>query len=616
MKSNSSAFSKMATKHKNVNHVQSREKIPQIEKNDVTSSIPKDMSFWNSIATECSEISLIGSDDTEESTFSFLQHPKYLQIFKNYTDTLKNNSYYKSIEKSIETSIENSLSLNQLRVDFFRSKDPSKKQNKSKENKSKKPNKGGVFDSSQTKDVRDVLEYWASMIKGMVEHSQDIDSKEVVSDTKEFREEEFREAVFYEKNIGSKLHLNFMAVSPVAQFFQNNISLSNLFLDRSKAEPKKQEGRERRVTREEPKNINYKNTKNPIKNIIDTLYEDHLISIYRIKGTTLYCIHTKVSYIWNCTYNSNYDDKKFVHINFLSQTEGSEMKIYDRFLRDSGICAFDLSVGNLGILFQNSMFHFSPEKESVQIFHLPQSLPKLRFSSSIQQHQDIPNTDNVNNDNVNNVDIPNLDRNIVPHFMLKEYEEWFSQRESLDIHFSSTNSETMKDVSFYIQKLIFWGDVLRHVPHKRSFSPFSPPKPNLFLQHYVAWREHLSPSSIVGLSLLLCEQLQNWIQSIKQIKSEDDLLRVLNERDRLSSLGFCMRKEMEFLLSLFSKGDALLQKKIDTMLYQRKDQTEIFEILNQNPRLYSTFTLEPYSYWNLAHISHSNFDEEEGDLSS
>ena len=41
----------------------------------------------------------------------------------------------------------------------------------------------------------------------------------------------------------------------------------------------------------------------------------------------MYCIHTKVSYIWNCTYNSDYEDKKYVHVDLLSQVDDAEMKI-------------------------------------------------------------------------------------------------------------------------------------------------------------------------------------------------------------------------------------------------------------------------------------------------
>ena len=128
---------------------------------------------------------------------------------------------------------------------------------------------------------------------------------------------------------------------------------------------------------------------------------------------------------------------------------------------------------------------------------------------------------------------------------------------------------------------------------------FEPPSPNLYLKTFINWRNQLSPSSIAGLGLLLCEELQKWMLQIKDIENIEDIIRVLEQRDRLASLAFYMRKELRTILSVFTKGDQIVQQHINDLIYAKMEGVEINKLIKQNKRLYNVRLVEPDVYWGL-----------------
>ena len=162
----------------------------------------------------------------------------------------------------------------------------------------------------------------------------------------------------------------------------------------------------------------------------------------------------------------------------------------------------------------------------------------------------------------------------------------------------------------HAKSLTFWGDILRHVPHKVSYSMFNPPSPNLYLSAFINWRDQLSPSSIAGLGLLLCEELQKWMLQINHVENIDDVIGVLEERDRLASLAFCMHKELRSVLSVFIKGDRIVQQHINDLIYTKMERGEINKLIKQNKRLYNVRLIEPDAYWGVHKKDFSAFDVE------
>ena len=366
-----------------------------------------------------------------------------------------------------------------------------------------------------------------------------------------------------------------------------------------------------------------------IANVIDTIYEDRYVSIYRVKGTSMYCVNTNGSYIWNCTYNSNYDQRKSVHINKKGfvHDHAEYIHIYDRKIESSGICAFDLSAGNLGILLHHAMFYFSPETSTVQIFHLDVKLPDVTILSSDRKRiiASIGNDIIVEQErNVNDSSTLTLNEDILPDFFETEYQLRDAEHSKIKLEGRNENIdkiETQHDTNAkgtrplhmthqHAKSLTFWGDILRHVPHKVSYSMFEPPSPNLYLNTFIDWRNQLSPSSIAGLGLLLCEELQKWMSQIKLVENVDDVIGVLEERDRLASLAFCMRRELRSVLSVFTKGDQIVQQHINDLISTKMERAEINQLIKQSKRLYNVRFIEPDAYWGVQKKDFSAFDVE------
>ena len=510
-------------------------------------AFPREISFWDEISSQKSEITLLNSNIEEESHFSFLQNPQQYKFLKTYTTSLFQQFYDSSLTSFIPKMKE-------------------KKQRKDrKSSKNSESNESKVADFAQN-PLYQVLSYWADSIKNMTEIKK-VPNKNVVEDK----------------------------VSFTKMFSKDKLSEKKGF----------------------------------IANVIDTIYEDKYVSIYRVKGTSMYCVNMNGSYIWNCTYNSNYDQRKSVHIKKkgFAHDHTEDIHIYDRKIESSGICAFDLSAGNLGILLHHAMFYFSPETSTVQIFHLDVKLPDVQILSSDRKRI----IASIGNDiifekerNVNDSSILTLSEDILPKFFQAEYNLTYVENSEIKLEGKNENidnTETQHDTKAkgtlplhmtnqYAKSLTFWGDILRHIPHKVSYSMFEPPSPNIYLNTFINWRNKLSPSSIAGLGLLLCEELQKWMEKIKHVENIDDLIVVLEERDRLASLAFCMRKELHSVLSVFSKGDQIVQQHIDDLIYTKMERAEINTLIKQNKRLYNVRLIEPEAYWGVLKKDFSAFDVE------
>ena len=247
------------------------------------------------------------------------------------------------------------------------------------------------------------------------------------------------------------------------------------------------------------------------------------------------------------------------------------------------------------------MFYFSPETSTVQIFHLDVQLPEIKIQSSDKKriiasigHDIIIEKNRIaSGHNTHDSSILTLNEDILPDFFQTEYHLTGTEQSEIT---SEDKNDTQSDVLLTHQRLkslTFWGDILRHVPHKVSYSMFEPPSPNLYLKTFINWRNQLSPSSIAGLGLLLCEELQKWMVQIKYIENIEDVIRVLEQRDRLASLAFCMRKELHSILSVFTKGDQIVQQHINDLIYAKMEGVEINKLIKQNKRLYNVRLAEP-----------------------
>ena len=558
MKYKSSAYTGFM---QNVENQHTRERRDQVE-NKQQEAFPRDLSFWDDISSQKSEITLLNSNAEEESHFSFLQNPQQYKFLKTYTASLFQQFYESSLTSFIPKRKETTQGKEQGKEQAKYQAKEQDRSGTSESNQSKRREvSSGVFAAGVADFVQSplhqVLSYWADSINRMIETKKE-PNKNVVEDKVSF-----------------------------AKMFSKD---------------------------------NFAEKKSFIANVIDTIYEDKHVSIYRVKGTSMYCVNTNGSYIWNCTYNSNYDQRKSVHINKkgISHDRPEYIHIYDRKIEGSGICAFDLSAGNLGILLHHAMFYFSPETSTVQIFHLDVQLPEIKIQSSDKKRiiasigHDIIIEKNrtASGHNTHDSSILTLNEDILPNFFQTEYH--FTGTEQTEIT-SEDRNDTQHDLLLnhqHLKSLTFWGDILRHVPHKVSYSMFEPPSPNLYLKTFINWRNQLSPSSIAALGLLLCEELQKWMVQIKNIESIEDAIHVLEQRDRLASLAFCMRKELRSILSVFTKGDQIVHQHINDLIYAKMEEVEINKLIKQNKRLYNVRLVEPDAYWGIQKKNLSAFDVE------
>ena len=84
MKYKSSAYTGFMQSAKNQH---TRDQHDHLE-NKQQEAFPRDISFWNNISSQKSEIALLNSNKEEESHFSFLQNPQQYKFLKTYTTSL------------------------------------------------------------------------------------------------------------------------------------------------------------------------------------------------------------------------------------------------------------------------------------------------------------------------------------------------------------------------------------------------------------------------------------------------------------------------------------------------------------------------------------------------
>ena len=91
-----------------------RERREQVE-NKQQEAFPRDLSFWDDISSQKSEITLLNSNVEEESHFSFLQNPQQYKFLKTYTTSLFQQFYESSLNSFIPKRKETTQSKEQVK---------------------------------------------------------------------------------------------------------------------------------------------------------------------------------------------------------------------------------------------------------------------------------------------------------------------------------------------------------------------------------------------------------------------------------------------------------------------------------------------------------------------
>ena len=71
-----------------------------------------------------------------------------------------------------------------------------------------------------------------------------------------------------------------------------------------------------------------------------------------------------------------------------------------------------------------------------------------------------------------------------------------------------------------------------------------------------------------------------------------------------------MRKELRSVLSIFTKGDRIVQQQINDLIYTKIEKAHINTIVKQNNRLYNVRLVEPDAYWGIQKKDASVLDVE------
>ena len=217
---------------------------------------------------------------------------------------------------------------------------------------------------------------------------------------------------------------------------------------------------------------------------------------------------------------------------------------------------------NLGISLHHAMFYFSPETSTVQIFHLDVQLPEIKIQSSDRKriiasigHDIIDEKINIaSGQNTDDSSVLTLNEDILPDFFQKEYHLTGIEQSKIT---SEDKNDTQSDVLLTHQRLkslIFFGGYPTSCTSQSFIFYVRTTISQSLFENIYQWRNQLSPSSIAGLGLLLCERLRNGCYKLRIWEHREDVICVLEQRDRLASLAFCMRKELRSLLSVFTKG--------------------------------------------------------------